>query len=207
MAQEEPEEQPQEEPEQEEKGGYEGEPKQVDGKFEEKEEEKPEEKKEEKKIKEGEKIKEEQSIKDKIKEIVDKIKEKIQELRTERWIKQAAEKYDVDPNLIKAIIKKESSFNPNAVGTRGEQGLMQLMPGTAKDMEVTDRTNPKQNIEGGTKYIKQQLDKHNSLEEALAAYNAGPGNVKKYGGVPPFPKTQQYIKDVLKYYKEYSEGK
>ena len=118
-----------------------------------------------------------------------------------------AKKYGVDPNLIKAMIKKESGFDPNAVSKKGAQGLMQLMPGTAKDMGVTDPSDPRQNIEGGTKYIKQQLDKYDSLEEALAAYNAGPRRVDEYGGVPPFSETQKYIKDVSKYYKEYSKEK
>ncbi len=125
----------------------------------------------------------------------------------EKWVQEAAKKHEVDPNLIKAMMKAESSFDPKAVSEKGAQGLMQLMPGTAKDMEVTDPFDPKQNIGGGAKYIAQQLKEFGSLEKALAAYNAGPSRVREYGGVPPFSDTQKYIKDVLKYYKEYSEGK
>jgi soluble lytic murein transglycosylase-like protein len=105
------------------------------------------------------------------------------------------------------MIKVESDFDPDAVSRDGAQGLMQLMPGTAKDMGVTDSFDSRQNIEGGTKYIKQQIDKYDSVEKALAAYNAGPRRVDEYGGVPPFTETQKYIKDVLEYYKKYNEEK
>lgn len=107
---------------------------------------------------------------------------------------EAAEKYNVPKNLIKAIAKAESDFNPNATSGAGAQGIMQLMPATARELGVTDSYDPYQNIMGGTKYISEMLAKYDgNVSLALAAYNAGSNNVAKYGGIPPFEETQNYV--------------
>ncbi|HTX55916.1 MAG TPA: lytic transglycosylase domain-containing protein [Candidatus Acidoferrales bacterium] len=113
----------------------------------------------------------------------------------------------VDPALIKAIIANESGFNANATSTAGAQGLMQLMPGTAAGLGVTDPYDPAQNVAGGTKYIKGLLDRFDGdVRLAVAAYNAGPGAVEKYGGVPPYAETQNYVQNVLSSYAKYRSG-
>jgi len=119
----------------------------------------------------------------------------------ENLIQQAAKKYNLDEKLLHAIIKKESSYNPNAVSSTGAQGLMQLMPATAKRLGVANAYDPVQNVDAGAKHLKGLLAKYRgNLVLALAAYNAGGGNVAKYGGVPPFKETQNYVKSVLSNY-------
>ncbi len=113
---------------------------------------------------------------------------------------EASQKYNVPKNLIKAIAKAESDFRPNATSGAGAQGIMQLMPGTARELGVTDAYDPYQNIMGGTKYISQMLEKYNGdISLALAAYNAGSNNVAKYGGIPPFEETQNYVVKVTRF--------
>lgn len=115
-----------------------------------------------------------------------------------------ASAYGVDPALVKAIIANESGFDANATSRTGAQGLMQLEPGTAAGLGVTDAYDPAQNISGGTRYIKGLLDRfHGDLRLAVAAYNAGPGAVVKYNGVPPYAETQAYVNNVLGSYEKY----
>jgi len=117
-------------------------------------------------------------------------------------INDAAKHYAVDPALIRSVIICESGGNPGLVSRRSAKGLMQLMDETARDLGVTDPFNPVQNIYGGTRYLRSMLDTHdNNLELALAAYNAGPSTVEAYGGIPPFPETQNYIRRILDLYR------
>lgn len=128
------------------------------------------------------------------------------EQKYDSLILEAANKYGIDVNLLKAIIKQESGFDRKSKSRTGAMGLMQLMPGTAKDLGVTDAYDPRQNIMGGSKHFAGLLKKYNgNVKLALAAYNAGEGNVKKYGGVPPFAETQDYIKQINKFYGRYSK--
>lgn len=113
---------------------------------------------------------------------------------------EASKKYDVPLNLLKAVAMQESSFKTDAVSHAGAQGLMQLMPATARELGVTDSFDPEQNVMGGAKYLSQMLKKYNgNVKLALAAYNAGSNNVAKYGGVPPFKETQDYVVKVMNY--------
>jgi soluble lytic murein transglycosylase-like protein len=113
-------------------------------------------------------------------------------------INKASRRYKVDPRLIYSVIMTESGGRPEAVSSKGAKGLMQLVDSTAVEMGVADSLNPHQNIIGGTRYLRQMLDRHDgNIKLALAAYNAGPGTVSKYNGVPPFPETERYIENVL----------
>lgn len=116
-------------------------------------------------------------------------------------IQKAAETYNIPEKLIASVMKQESNFNANAKSHAGATGLMQLMPATANYLGVQDATDPEQNIMGGAKYLRQMLDQFDdNISVALAAYNAGPGNVRKYDGIPPFKETTNYVKKVLNYY-------
>ena len=108
-------------------------------------------------------------------------------------------RYNLHPNLLKAVAKTESGFRPDAVSHAGAIGIMQLMPGTARGLGVNDIYDPMENIMGGAKYLRQLIDRFGDLQLALAAYNAGPSNVTRYGGIPPFRETQNYVRKVLEY--------
>ncbi|MEW6219125.1 MAG: lytic transglycosylase domain-containing protein [Thermodesulfobacteriota bacterium] len=122
-------------------------------------------------------------------------------------ILQASRYLSVDPLLVKAVIKTESDFNPRAISDRGAMGLMQLMPGTARDLAVRNPFDPWENIVGGTRYLREQLDRFGlDLRLALAAYNAGPNLVAQLGRVPAIDETETYIQRVLAAYRQYQQG-
>jgi soluble lytic murein transglycosylase-like protein len=117
--------------------------------------------------------------------------------KIEKVIQDMATRHGVDVNLIKAIIKAESNNNPKAVSSKGAQGLMQLMPPTARNLGVANSLDPAQNVDGGVRYLKQLMALYSgNLELSLAAYNAGPGAVERHGGIPPYRETQQYVKKI-----------
>lgn len=131
-----------------------------------------------------------------------------EETRYHPIILAASSKHQVDPALVKAIIKAESGYNPVAVSEKGAVGLMQLMPATADDLGIKDLFDPELNIQGGVKYLKQLLNLfEGNLVLAIAAYNAGIGNVRKYEGIPPYRATRYYVKKVLEYYRCYKDAR
>jgi soluble lytic murein transglycosylase len=118
-------------------------------------------------------------------------------------IGDAAANEGIPPALVKAVIAAESAFDSGAVSRKGAQGLMQLMPRTAKQMGVSNPLEPAQNVRGGTSYLRSMIDRYGDLGRALAAYNAGPTAVDRYGGIPPFQETRDYVERVLSYYRRY----
>ena len=156
------------------------------------------------------KLEDEIKTKPEIKEAIElksKIDLKAQSANVDELIETFSEKYNIDSDFIKAIIKQESGFNAKATSKKGAMGLMQLMPKTAESLGVVDAYNPSQNIEGGVKYLKGLLEKFdNNQELALAAYNAGPNAVKKYGGIPPYKETQNYVKAIMGTYNKVKES-
>jgi soluble lytic murein transglycosylase len=114
-----------------------------------------------------------------------------------------AQEQRVPPALVKAVIAAESHFNPQAVSPKGAQGLMQLMPATARDLGVRDPLEARDNVRGGARYLRRLMNRYGDLSRTLAAYNAGPTAVDRYGGIPPYPETRQYVDRVLTYYRRY----
>ncbi|MBW2623443.1 MAG: lytic transglycosylase domain-containing protein [Deltaproteobacteria bacterium] len=124
----------------------------------------------------------------------------------DKLIIKAARTYDLDPALIKAVIKAESAFDPRAVSFKGAKGLMQLMPATAREMNVIDAFNPTENITGGSRYLRYLLDRYRGdVKLALAAYNMGPERIKENKSIPPIRETRLYLQRVMGYYRDYKK--
>jgi len=121
-------------------------------------------------------------------------------------IRRHATSYQLEEALVKAVIKVESDYQPRVVSRKGAQGLLQLIPQTAKDLKVSNPFDPYENIRGGSEYLRMMLDLfNNDVELALAAYNSGPSTVKRYGGIPPYDETQKYVKKVKRYLDYYRQ--
>ena len=128
-------------------------------------------------------------------------------VKINKLIDEYSQKYGLDSDFVKAVVKQESGFNEKATSKCGAMGLMQLMPGTAKALNVNDPYNARDNIEGGVKYLKSLMDRFDGdMKLALAAYNAGPNAVKKYNGVPPYNETQNYVKNIMSMYQRIQSG-
>jgi len=123
----------------------------------------------------------------------------------DRLIVSAAGRYRIQPALVKAVMAAESNFKPDAVSRVGAQGLMQLMPATARELGVERPFGILENLDGGVRYLRQMLDRYGDVSQALAAYNAGPRAVDQYHGIPPYRETQAYVKRVLEYYRGYRD--
>lgn len=129
------------------------------------------------------------------------------ENRFDHLITEAATTYGVDVDLIRAVIRAESNFNPRAKSPVGAQGLMQLMPALQQDFGIQDAFDPRENVMGGVRYLRKLLDLHGgNVALALASYNAGPGNVARYGGIPPFRETRGYVKKITGWLAETTDG-
>jgi soluble lytic murein transglycosylase-like protein len=123
----------------------------------------------------------------------------------EHCIQEASSRYGLNPSLIRSVIRAESDFQPRAVSPSGAQGIMQLMPETAKALGVRNPFDVRQNIDGGARYLRQMLDEFGGdVKLALAAYNAGPGAVRQHNGRVPYPETRQYVRRVLRFFGEYA---
>ena len=128
--------------------------------------------------------------------------------KVETLISHYAQRFELDESLIKAVIKVESDYDPSVVSSKGAQGLMQLMPETAREIGVNNPFDPSDSIYGGSYYLRKMLDSFDrNLDYALAAYNAGPAAVRKYGGIPPFEETQNYVRRVKYYINHYQNSK
>lgn len=121
----------------------------------------------------------------------------------DQLISRVAARHNLPPAMVKAVVKAESNFQPFARSNKGAQGLMQLMPGTAEDMGVDDPFEAEDNVQGGSRYLRAMYERFGDWKHALAAYNAGPGAVERFGGIPPYAETQQYVERVLHYYRRY----
>ena len=123
-------------------------------------------------------------------------------------IQQKSRKYDVEPSIIRALISAESNWDVHAISDKGAIGLMQLMPATARDMDINNPFDPEQNIEGGTRYLRMLLDRFNgNMELAVAAYNAGPAAVERSGGIPSFSETRKFVRNVISSYRKKNDSR